>query len=309
VSAASTGVYGTPAAVTSTPTVDWQKVESIAAQRLNEGRLWAELQYSSALIAMGLATPTPTAATEKFTEQAKLNYYAGLGLAQDRYSSFMAAASSAFSSLTAEPTPTDLAGSASSVASVARESAASIARNAEEAAEAAYSAATENVASVINSVDESIGAAYDAASEQVALAGAAFAERWDQAVAQISGQVYGQQPSQIGWYEGLIGDATSTAAAATDVAEDSAAQVAEKASAQYDVVAELVSELLYGKEPTFTESVMSRLSAAYATAAANVESFASEASAAASSVGDKVGSAASQATEAVKETVQGKEEL
>lgn len=309
-----------PATSTLPNWVDWERIESIASQRLNEGRLWAEIQYQSALIAMGLATPTPSSSMEKYYEQAKLNYFAGLGLAQDRYASFIAGASSALYSLTATPTPTDLAGSASSAASVARESAASAAHAAGDAAGSAYSAAGDTIKSAAQAVDDSVSSVVDAASEQISSAGLAIAESWNTIVEQISGQVYGE-PTQIAWYEHVWSDASSYAAAATDavadkasVASDAAAASAVTASAeaakQYESVSELVSELISGKEPSFTESVLSRLQAAYATAAASVESLASEANEAAASVGEKVGSAASQATEAVKETFQhAKDEL
>jgi hypothetical protein len=138
---------------------------------------------------------------------------------------------------------------------------------------------------------------------------------------QLTGQIYGEQPASIGWYENMYNEAGSYASAAkeavagraaslSDSAEDSVASASAEAAKQYDAVSELVSELIKGKEAPFTESVLSRLGAAYTTAAANVESYASEASAAASSVGDRVGSAASQATEVVKEKVQhAKDEL
>ncbi|KAJ4169766.1 hypothetical protein NW754_005914 [Fusarium falciforme] len=309
-----------PATTTIPNWVDWERIESIATQRLNEGRLWAEIQYQSALIAMGLATPTPSSSMEKYYEQAKLNYFAGLGIAQDRYASFIAGASSALSSLTATPTPTDLAGSASSVASVARESAASAAQAAGDAAGSAYSAAGDTIKSATQAVEDSVSSVVDAASEQISSAGLAIAESWNTIVEQISGQVYGE-PTQIAWHEHIWSDASSYAAAATDavadkasIASDAAAASAVTASAeaakQYESVSELVSELISGKEPSFTESVLSRLQAAYATAAASVESLASEANEAASSVGEKVGSAASQATEAVKESFQhAKDEL
>lgn len=289
------GIKGVPATPTTTPTfVDWQNVESIAAQRLNEGRLWAEVQYQSALIALGLATsatPTPSTVMEKYYEQAKLNYYAGLGIAQDRYYSFMAGASSALSSMTATPTPaptpTNVAESASSIASVAYESAAS-----------ALSAAGNGVASAAQAVDESVSSVVDAANEQISNAGMAIADTWGNVVAEISAQVYGEptHTAQIAWYEHIFSDIGSYAAAATDAvtnkansASDSAVTVAGDASKQYEAANELVSELISGKEPSFSESVLSRLHAAYTTAAASVGNLAS---------------AASQATEAVKEKVQ-----
>ncbi|PFH61221.1 hypothetical protein XA68_17919 [Ophiocordyceps unilateralis] len=321
--AVSAASHGKPTPTSGLGSLSWEKVESIAAQRLNEGRLWAEVQYHSAIMALGVATPTPTAAGDKFVEQAKFRYYAGLGIAQDRYTSFLSAASSAWSSVTATPTPTDFRGSASSAASVASESVSSVAQAAGEAAQAAgsaaksaYSAATDNVASAARAVDDSFASVMDAASEQVYLAGLAMAGTWDQVVSELSAQVYAE-PTAMGWHDRLLEGAGSYASAATKTAADSAAtatdaarEVAHAASAQFDAVHVIVSELVSGKEPAFSESVLSRLSAAYSTASASVGSLASEASASAASVGERVGSAASQATEAVKDSVQrGKDEL
>ncbi|CEF83249.1 unnamed protein product [Fusarium graminearum] len=318
-SAATTAAAQMPATTTVPTWLDWERIESIASQRLNEGRLWAEVQYQSALIVAGLATPTPSSAPEKYYEQAKLNYYAGLGMAQDRYSSFLAGASSALSSLTATPTPTDLVGSASSAASVARESAASAAQAAADAAGSVYSAADDTVKSVVQAVDDTVSSVVDAANEQISSAGLAIGDSWNSVIEQISGQVYGE-PTQIAWYEHVWGDAGSYASKATDAAADKASVASEAAAAsaitasaeamkQYEAVSGLVSELISGKEPSFTDSVLSRFQAAYATAAANAESLRSQANQAASSVGDRVGSVASGATEAVKENFQRKDEL
>lgn len=309
VEAASTGVYGKPTPTSDPKPLNWEKVESIAAQRLNEGRLWAEIQYQSALIALGVATPTPTSPGDKFVDQAKLNYYAGLGLAQERYASFISAASAAWSSVTATPTPTDFVGSASSVVSAASESASSVAHAAGDAAHSAYSAATEGVFSAAEAVEDTFSAAADAAGEQIYIAGVSIAETWDNVVSELSAQVYGE-PTAIGWYDNVIGSAGSYASAATQTAHDAAITASANAAKQYEAVGEIVSELVSGKEPAISESVLSRFSAVYATAAASVGSLASEASAAAASVGDKVGSAASHATDAVKDSVQqGKDEL
>jgi phage-related protein len=221
--------------------------------------------------------------------------------------------------MTATPTPTNFLGHASSAAAAARESAESIAHLAEEAVESAYSAAGEKVASVANAVDDSIAGVVDGVTEQAYLAGAAIAETWDNAIAQISGQVYGEQ-KHLGWYDGWFDEAGSYVSAATEAVADRASAASEKAAdsavtasaeaaKQYDAVNQLVSELISGREPSFSESVLSRLSAAYATAAAGVESYASGASAAAASVGEKIGSAASEATDAVKNNMHGRDEL
>lgn len=286
--AAAPGIGKTPDPTpTATSLVDWSKVEAIAAQRLSEGRLWAEVQYQSAVIALGLSTPTPTPTKQRYLDEAKKNYYAGVGLAQERYSSFIAAASSAMFSLTATPTPTNFVESASSMASVARESAASAIQAAQEAAGSAYSAATGNVASAVQAVDDGVVSVFDAASEQVYLTGSQVAETWDNAIADINRRIYGEQ-KHLGWYDGLMGEASSAAAEAPAAT----ASVAK----QFGAVSKLVSELISGKEPSFTESVLSRLSDAYATATATVGIYASEAS-------DKLGRAVSQATEVIKETM------
>ncbi|KJK94469.1 hypothetical protein H633G_01674 [Metarhizium anisopliae BRIP 53284] len=301
VAAASSGVYNTaPTPTKSSNLPDWKKVESIAAQRLSEGKLWAEIQYQSILIALQLATPTPTSPSEKYYEQAKYHYYAGLGMAQDRYSSFMAAASSAWSSVTATatatPTPTDFVGSASSMASVAGKSARSAVGAADDAVKSAYTAASQGVMSAAQDAEDAIHQVADAAAEQVVNVAGAVADTWDVVVSELSIEVYGQ-PTAIGWYEGATKTAGSAVTAATEAVAAAAAQ-------RYYAINKMVSELVIGKEPTFSESVMSRLSAIYSTATSNVGSVASEASAAASSAGDKVGSAASRATEAVKGSAQ-----
>lgn len=282
---------------------DWSKIESIAAQRLNEGRLWAEIQYQSMLIAVGATTATPTSTPEKYYEQAKYHYFAGLGLAQDRYSSFLSAASSAWSSATATPTPTDFIGSASSIASVAGKSAASAASVADGAVKSAYGAASKGVMSAAQEAQDSIESVADAAAEQIVNAAGVVADTWDVVVARISADVYGQ-PSAIGWYDGASQTAGSAVSAATEAVADSLSSASSAAAEQLAAMNKLISELVVGKEPTFSESVMSRLSAVYATATSHVGSVASDASVAAASVGDRVGSAASQATEAVKEATQ-----
>lgn len=295
-SAASDGIFPTPTTNSLLPAIptlaDWAKVESIAADRLNEGRAWAEQQYESAKVAIGLATPTPTdvAGTassiasvagesvsgvtaaagdsiEKMLHNAQHNYYAGLGLAQARYSEFIAAASSALSSVTATPTPTDLAGSVSSAASVASESAASVASVVGENASSIAAAGYENVAAAAGG------------------AGSYAAESWNAVLEQISAQVYGQ-PTPTAWYEDFYKTAGDYAASATEVvgggaeavtsaAGAYAAAASDEVSKQYVLVSSIVSDLLVGKEPTLGESVYSRLAEAYEIASSTASSLAS----------------------------------
>lgn len=316
-SAASGGVFAatTTNAFPSLPTfADWAHVESIAAQRLSEGQAWAVDQYESAKVAIGLATATPTdisgtvssaasvagesvslataaagANVEKLYQNAQHNYYAGLGVAQERYSQFLAAASSALSSVTATPTPTDLAGTVSSVASVANESAASIASVAGENASSVAAAGYENIASAAGA------------------AGTFASENWNAVLDQISVQVYGQ-PTPTPWYENLLSTVGEYAASVTEAVGGGAeavtsaagaytAAASEEASDKYVAVSSIVSELLIGKEPTFSESVYSRLAGVYEAAATSASSFANAAS-------ETVASVATEATGAVKDATQ-----
>lgn len=357
-------ILPTAVPVPNIPSFDWERIQSIAAQRLEQGRSWAEEQYESAKIAAGLATPTPSTPSEhvqKALENARHNYYAGLGVAHARYSEFLAAASSAFSSMTATPTPTDFVGTASSVASVATESAASAASVvtdnaayaasiASESAASAASAAAASAASVASAVSEGAASAASIAgenasslvyaagdkassaasvvSENVADAASAVSESWDSVLARISIEVYGA-PTPTPWYQTVISvasAASSSAAsaanqyggAASDAAADNAASITSAAGAaasaageyaaagsdaaaqQYSVVSSIVSELLVGREPTFSESVVSRLKGVYATSIPEIVVGAYEsASSLASEAKETVESVASQASEAV----------
>ncbi|KAK1833672.1 hypothetical protein QBC39DRAFT_45055 [Podospora conica] len=367
IKAASTKVYGTPTktnkilptaipAMPTVPTVEWAQIESIASERLNQGRAWAEEQYESAKIAIGLATPTPSTPSEhvnRALENARHNYYAGLGVAHARYSEFMAAASSAFSSMTATPTPTDLAGTVSSLGSVANASvasavsvasdnAASAASVVGEGAASAASVVTDNAASAASVVSdnaasaasfvsdnaayaasvasENVSSAASVASENAASAVSKVGEGWDVVVNKISIEIYGA-PTPTPWYASVYSAAGDNAASATSAAGAYATAASDELSSQFQAVSSILSEALVGKEPTFSESVISRVSAAYATAAASASSFggaarasvvsvAGEAAKSAQSVGSVASSVASEATEAVKETVgQGKDEL
>ncbi|KAK3302790.1 uncharacterized protein B0T15DRAFT_315134 [Chaetomium strumarium] len=296
------------------PSVEWSQIESVAAERLQQGRAWAEEQYESAKIAIGLATPSPTTPSEhvsKLLDNARHNYYAGVGLAHARYSEFLAAASSALSSVTATPTPTDMAGAASSIASAASDS-----------AESAVSAVSDGAASAVSAASAGASSAASVASQNVAAAGDKVAESWDAVVSRISTQVYGA-PTPTPWYESIYSAASEYASSATSAAGEGAAAATSAAAAgsdelakRYAAASSIVSELLVGKEPTFSESVMSRLSAAYVTgvssassaagaAQATVVAAANQAGEAARSVGDRIASAASDATDVVKDAAAG----
>lgn len=318
--AASQGIYGTPTTkwmpdmptMPTMPSVDWERVQSIAQQNLQDSVSWAGEQFENAKVAIGAAEPTPSTPSEraaKMLDQAKHNYYAGLGVAHARYAEFLSAASTAVSSMMATPTPTDVQGTASSIASVAGESASSVASAASEAAASAAAAAADTASS----------------------AGDSVAANWDFLVSQVSSQVYGA-PTPTPWYENLYsaagdyasqagdyaasatGAAAEYAANAGDLAADSlssansvageyAGSATDAAATQYSVVSSLVSELIVGKEPTVTESVFARLAGVYGAASATASSAMSEATEAAASAASNVADSASSMTELVKETV------
>ncbi|KAI7053023.1 hypothetical protein KC352_g45330, partial [Hortaea werneckii] len=70
----------------------YQSMSSIASSRLSEGLGHASEQYHSAKQAVG-AEPTP--AHQAYMASAQAVYYQGIGMAHDRYSSFLEQASSA----------------------------------------------------------------------------------------------------------------------------------------------------------------------------------------------------------------------
>lgn len=308
--AASQGVYGTPTTkwapnLPTIPSVDWERVQSIAQQNFEDSVNWAAEQYESAKVAVGAAEPTPSTYLEdaeqkaqKLLDQAKHNYFAGLGLAHARYSEFVSAASTAVSSLTATPTPTNIQESASSAAAAAGESIAS-----------AASAASEGVESLASSVGGKASEATDYVGEN-----------WNALLSRVSSQVYAA-PTPTPWYQSLYEVADNLASAAGDYAASAtdaaagqissatsaagnyAASGSDSASSQYSVVSSILSELVVGKEPTFTESVYSRLAAVYATGASSASSFASAASATAVSAASEVTDTASSAAHKVKDAV------
>ncbi|GAW11016.1 hypothetical protein ANO14919_003550 [Xylariales sp. No.14919] len=296
---ASEGLYGTPTTkripdMPTIPSVDWERVQSIAQQRFEDSISWASERYESAKGVVGVTEPTPRTyleeaerQTEKLLDQAKHNYFAGVGIAHARYSEFLSAASTAVSSLTATPTPTNIQESASS----------------------AVSAAGEVAGSVALSVGDLAGDAKDSIDET-----------WDLLVSRVSSQVYGA-PTPAPRYENLYaaasdyasqaGDSAASAteaiadriSAASSLAEQYAASANSAAASQYVAVSSLVSELVAGKEPSYTESVYSRLAHAYTAGLSSASSIGSAASSTVARAASKASDAASSSMGAASEHV------
>ncbi|KAI3328307.1 hypothetical protein F4824DRAFT_425707 [Ustulina deusta] len=296
---ASEDLYGTPTTkripdMPTVPSVDWERVQSIAQQRFQDSLSWASEQYDLVKVAVGAIEPTPSnyleeaeKRAEKLLDQAKHNYFAAVGLAHARYSEFLSAASTAVSSLTSTPTPTNIQESASS----------------------AVSAASEAVGSVASSVGDLAGDAKDTIDES-----------WDLLVSRVSSQIY-SAPTPTPWYENLYAAASDYASQAGDSAVSASEAVADQISAasslageyagsansaaspQYVAVSSLVSELIAGKEPSYTESVYLRLAHAYTTGLSSASSIGRVASATVASAVSRVSDAASSGIEAASENI------
>ncbi|OAG03227.1 uncharacterized protein CC84DRAFT_1125527 [Paraphaeosphaeria sporulosa] len=228
----------------------FESVSSIASSRLSEGLSQATAQFSSE------PTDSPV------LDGARRQYYEAIGLAHARYSEFLGAAS------TAVYGPEQ--GTFESLASVASESAASVAGSAQsyasdvsDSAQSAAAKAQEAAASLASQVSSGVIGSETAWTESVA---SQASQNWEALIAKASNQVYG---APTPWAASVYSQAGEYAAQAT-------AQAAEQAAA----VQALISELVIGKEPDFTESVMARFSAAYYTAlpaaVSSVNSIASE---------------------------------
>ncbi|KAI0202885.1 hypothetical protein F4808DRAFT_61235 [Astrocystis sublimbata] len=330
--AASQNVYGTPTiqwipGMPTVPSLDWERVQSIAQLKYQESVDWASDQYESAKVAIGAAEPTPSTylegaekQAEKLLDQARHNYYAGVGIAHARYTEFLSAASTAVSSLTATPTPTNLQGSASSVASDLQGSASSAASVAGEAAESVAYSASASASSAVSAAGEAVGSVASSAGDLAGNAKDSIEESWEALVSRVSSQVYGA-PTPTPWYENLYAAAGDRASQAGDLAASATEAVAHQisdaaaiadvyaasanaaASSQYAAMSSLVSELVVGKEPSYTESVYARLSSAYATGLASVSSLGSVASATAASAASVMSDAASSGVDAAGESI------
>lgn len=122
-------------------------------------------------------------------------------------------------------------------------------------AESIGSVVSESAASIASQVSSEVIGSETPWTESVA---SQASQNWEALVAKASSQVYG---APTPWAESVYSQAGEYGAQAT-------AQVAE----QYAAVQALISELVVGKEPDFTESVMSRFASAYYTGIPNVMS-------------------------------------
>lgn len=219
----------------------FESVSSIASSRLAEGLSQASAQFSS----------QPTGVVDGAQQQ----YYQAIGLAHARYSEFVEAASSAVYG--------PQQGTMESLASVASVSAASAASYVSDSAESIAADAQAAAASLASKASSSVIGTETPWTESIA---SQASQNWEALIAQASSQVYGKPTP---WAQSVYSQAESYGSQATAAAAQ-----------QYAEVQALISELVIGKEPDFTESVMNRFASAYSTglpaAIASARSYASE---------------------------------
>ncbi|KAF2124282.1 hypothetical protein P153DRAFT_138471 [Dothidotthia symphoricarpi CBS 119687] len=252
----------------------FESVSSIASSRLSEGISQASAQFSS--------KPTPA------LDGARRQYYEAIGLAHARYSEFVDAASTGVygpKQGTVESLASVASASAASVASAASANAAGAASGASMSAQAVASNVQAGAESLASQVSSGVIGSETPWTESVA---SQASVNWEALIAKASTQVYGQPTP---WTESIYSQAGEYGAQATA-----------KAAQQYADVQALISELVIGKEPDFTDSVMNRFASAYYTgvpaAVSSVQSYASENFEAASSyAGESIESVTSYAGE------------
>ncbi|KAL8871019.1 MAG: hypothetical protein Q9174_003067, partial [Haloplaca sp. 1 TL-2023] len=224
---------------------------------------------------------TPAPAYQNALDGAQVQYSAAVAKASENLNAIIGSANSAVGKSSKSPAQSILDSASSSYSAALLAASASLSSVSSAASAAAYGSQTgvaESIASVVSDKANSITAA---ASSQVAgetpwsesVASQASAN-WEALVSKASEQVYG---APTPWSESMAAQAGEYAAQATD-----------GAFAQYEAVQALFKEMVSGKEPDFTESVMNRLSAAYytgahASAAASASSYVSDTYASASS--------------------------
>ncbi|KAI9819073.1 MAG: hypothetical protein M1826_001203 [Phylliscum demangeonii] len=303
-SAASASYASAKEALLSQPTPSPQSFAVNAQRRYYEAVGLAHDRYSAFVDSASAAvygTPTPThqglyhAASKAVYGTAVPAYQTAMAAADSQYSSAVDAASSRLaemvdhaSATTKGSSPSKVLQAASSRYSAALAAASSSLSSASSVASSAIdgtrtSSPPDFIHSIASAISQNVGSAASGASSQLigsetpwteSVASAA-SQNWEHLVSKASEQVYGGAPTPF--TESVMSRAGEYVAQASD-----------GATARYDAMRSLVSELVVGREPDFTESVMSRFNSAIYTGApamaSSVSSLASDAYESASSV-------------------------
>lgn len=246
---------------TPTPAHPLAHISSVASSRLSEGLSLASQQLNQV---RQTAPATSSTSLQPFVLDAQRRYYEAVGLAHDHYTAFVSTASEA---VYGTPTPT----SAPRVFQDLIAEAGSQYEHASSLASANLAAVAASASSVISSADEGKAqSVMDDASSRYHAALSAASASLSLASASASAAIYGTTPGPL---ESLSSQAfenwESLISKASEQIYGTPApylqQVVDRQTSQFEAVQEIVSELLVGKQPSFTESVMSKLRDAYET--------------------------------------------
>ncbi|KAJ5888705.1 hypothetical protein N7495_008746 [Penicillium taxi] len=270
---------------TPTPTAPLAQISSIASSRLSEG-----LSLASEKLAhiQPIATEPSSFGQQPFVLDAQRRYYEAVGLAHEHYTAFVSTASKA---VYGTPTPTPFATNAHNLLReagsqynwVSSQASASLAAVIASASSAVSSADDGKAQSIIDDASSRYHAALSAASSSLSLASAS-----------ASSAIYGTTPGPLealssqaseNW-ENLVSKASEQI---YGTPEPYLQQIVDYQYPKFEAVHDIISELLVGKQPSYTESVISKLRAAYetpypASAVSSVSSLVHEAYETASSV-------------------------
>lgn len=251
-------------------------ISSVASSRLREG-----LSLASEQLALHTIPATTSVGMQPFVLDAQRRYYEAVGFAHDHYSAFVSTASEAvYGTPAPTPAPVDfrnLVDQANSqyeqASSLASASLAAVVASASSMISAADDGRTQ---SIIDDASSRYQAALSAASSSLSLASAS-----------ASSAIYGTTPGPLesvssqasGNWEILVSKASEQV---YGTPAPYLLQMVDAHVPQLEAVQALVSELIVGKEPSFTESVFSKLRVAYGTpcpaaAVPAASSYASEA--------------------------------
>ncbi|CAG8928373.1 unnamed protein product [Penicillium salamii] len=267
------------------------QISSIASSRLNQGLSLASEQLAQV---QQTATATSSSGLEPFVLDAQRRYYEAVGLAHDHFTAFVSTASDAvYGSPTPTPAPRSLEG-------VILE-AGSQYEHASSLASASLAAVVASASSIISSADDGKAQSIiDDASSRYNAAISAASASLSLASVSASAAIYGTSTGRV---ESLSSQASENWEALVSKASQQiygaptpyAQQVVNNGAAQFEAIQGLVSELIVGKQPSFTESVLSKLHAAYETpypaaAVSSASSYISEGYEAATSAASAVAS-------------------
>lgn len=263
---------------TPTPAGPLAHISSVASSRLNEGLSLASEQLAQVT---HTAPATSSAGFQPFVLDAQRRYYEAVGLAHDHYTAFISTASEA---VYGTPTPTPAPWGLENLV----EQASSQYDQASSLASASLAAVVASASSMASSADDGKAQSImDDASSRYHAALSAASSSLSVASASASSAIYGTTPGPM---ESFSSQASENWEALISKASEQIygtpapylQQITESQMSRFQAVQDVVSELILGKEPSFTESVMSRLRIAYETpypaaAVSSASSYLSEA--------------------------------